>query len=297
MQHEPPDEVILIDDGSTDRTLEIANSYKFQCPYKVISIDNAGQGNARNIGLQAATSNYVYFFDSDDLLVDRFIKSVKEQINLNNQPDIILFSGKSFNDPGYKGNRWIEYSRGFSANYTNRASFLDNALSKNALFCSPCLYISKRSIWLDKGLEFDSNFLEDEAIFYPLLFSCSSYSVSEDVFFLRRNREGSTMTMTPNERHLRGSLNCLQTSLKLLSIHNLTKRELFHIKKRIEMHCISYILMARKTGTKARISMIVSALLKTQSISLALKATAYLLRIDKSETISSIKRSIKRTAA
>jgi glycosyltransferase involved in cell wall biosynthesis len=74
-QTELPDEVILVDDGSIDETLKIAKECEFPVPYRVISIKNGGQGNARNVGVREASSEYVYFFDSDDMLKDNFIKS------------------------------------------------------------------------------------------------------------------------------------------------------------------------------------------------------------------------------
>jgi glycosyltransferase involved in cell wall biosynthesis len=112
-QSELPDEVILIDDGSTDRTLKVAKAFEFPVPYQVVSIENGGQGNARNLGVSLASSEYVHFFDSDDLLTKNFISSIKDQIRHNKCPDIILFSGKSFNDNEYQGNRWVNYCRFF----------------------------------------------------------------------------------------------------------------------------------------------------------------------------------------
>src|SRR5690606_17065438 len=174
-QTELPDEVILIDDGSTDGTLDVANAFEFPVPYQVVSIENGGQGNARNLGISLASSEYVYFFDSDDLLTSKFIQSIKSQIRQNQCPDIILFSGKSFDDSEYQGNRRVNYSRGFSGTFSDRTSFLDKAYSHKALFCSPCLYVSKRLFWGAHGLVFGANFLEDEALFYQLLFVCNKY--------------------------------------------------------------------------------------------------------------------------
>ena len=61
--------VIVVDDGSTDNTLHILRAYEKN--YKNImvqSILNAGVSNARNVGLEAATGDYITFVDSDDWL-------------------------------------------------------------------------------------------------------------------------------------------------------------------------------------------------------------------------------------
>lgn len=62
-------QVIVVDDGSTDNTLHILRAYEKN--YKNImvqSILNAGVSNARNVGLEAATGDYITFVDSDDWL-------------------------------------------------------------------------------------------------------------------------------------------------------------------------------------------------------------------------------------
>lgn len=284
-QTELPDEVILIDDGSTDRTLEVANAFELSVPYRVVSIENGGQGNARNLGASLASSEYLHFFDSDDLLMDHFIESIKKQIRQNQYPDIVLFSGKSFNDREYEGNRWIDYCRGFSDVFSDREQFLDKSLSCCALFCSPCLYISKKVLWGPKGLEFGPDYLEDEALFYSLLFSCSRYLVIDEVFFLRRNREGSTMTMAPNVRHVNGALNCMETTLKLYVRPDLSDKERWHIRKRLEGQCVTYYLMARDAGLKCSYKHISAAARTTKNLTLLFKLGGYALRLDKFESM------------
>ena len=62
-------EVIVVDDGSTDKSLEIAKSYQKQYDFfKVFSIEKSGQAAARNEGIKIADGNYVGFVDSDDFV-------------------------------------------------------------------------------------------------------------------------------------------------------------------------------------------------------------------------------------
>ncbi|SFU95516.1 glycosyltransferase family 2 protein [Halomonas korlensis] len=293
-QTELPDEVILIDDGSSDSTLAVAKAFALPVPYQVVSVENGGQGNARNLGVSLASSEYVYFFDSDDLLTKNFVSTIKDQIRYNQRPDIILFSGESFNDSEYQGNRCVDYSRGFSGVFSDRAQFLDKALSQGALFCSPCLYVSKIALWGPEGLEFGPNFLEDEALFYPVIFACSTYVVIDEVHFLRRNRDGSTMTMAPNAKHVNGALNCMETTLSLYSFKSLATRERWHIRKRLGSHCVVYIVTARRAGLPVRVGEVVSTIVKSRSVSLAVKALLYGLRADQSDTVRKISRAVKR---
>lgn len=64
-QDPAPAEVIVIDDGSTDRSGDIARS--FGDPVRVIRQENAGPAAARNRGIAATTGDLVSFLDADDL--------------------------------------------------------------------------------------------------------------------------------------------------------------------------------------------------------------------------------------
>lgn len=62
-------EIIVVDDGSTDSTLDILRNYeKSYEDFTVICQDNRGPAAARNKGLDAAKGEYIYFFDADDVL-------------------------------------------------------------------------------------------------------------------------------------------------------------------------------------------------------------------------------------
>ena len=61
-------EIILIDDGSTDKSGNICDEYeKIDSRIKVIHQENKGLSGARNAGIEVATGNYIMFIDSDDI--------------------------------------------------------------------------------------------------------------------------------------------------------------------------------------------------------------------------------------
>lgn len=88
-------EVIIVNDESKDRTLEIANRYsKEHSQIKVIDKKNGGVGAARNTGFDLAKGEYIYFLDPDDFLAECTLPNLLE-IAKNKQLDILTFDTKS----------------------------------------------------------------------------------------------------------------------------------------------------------------------------------------------------------
>lgn len=91
-------EIICVDDGSTDRSLQIINDYQKQDGrIKILHQNNKYAGVARNNGLQQAVGKYVIFLDSDDFFSDNLLK---ETINRAESihTDIVVFNGFYYND-------------------------------------------------------------------------------------------------------------------------------------------------------------------------------------------------------
>lgn len=75
-------EVILVDDGSTDRSEQIYRGFESDdCRLKVIKSSNQGAAHARNIGLENAIGEYVMFCDSDDLVSPNWISRLIRFMN------------------------------------------------------------------------------------------------------------------------------------------------------------------------------------------------------------------------
>lgn len=84
-------ELLLVDDGSKDKTLEKCRSYeKMDARVKAIHKENGGISDARNTGIQNATGEYIVFVDGDDWLGEKYLESMYELIQLYPEVDCVL---------------------------------------------------------------------------------------------------------------------------------------------------------------------------------------------------------------
>ncbi len=88
-------EIIIIDDGSKDNSLEICEKLRKEndC-IQVIHTENQGSGPARNIGIEKATGDYIYFPDSDDVIETNAIEILVEAMQ-RYRSDLIIFGYKT----------------------------------------------------------------------------------------------------------------------------------------------------------------------------------------------------------
>ena len=94
-----PKELIFINDGSTDNSIEIANFYKNTLPYlKVIDLKrNVGFANSLNIGLQASTGKYIARIDPDDILTSNRLEAQYSFLEANPNVSVLGSQALYFN--------------------------------------------------------------------------------------------------------------------------------------------------------------------------------------------------------
>src|SRR5699024_1563731 len=80
IQDPPFDEIIIVNDGSTDHTLQTIQDHPCGEVAQIITTANQGLGPARNAGIAAACGDYLHFLDADDVLDAAFTRVIHDTI-------------------------------------------------------------------------------------------------------------------------------------------------------------------------------------------------------------------------
>ena len=89
-------QLILVDDGSKDKSLEICHEYAgSDTRIRVIHQENAGPGIARNVGLEYANGKYVVFIDSDDYIEKEYFQLLSEH-----DEDVVYIDVRNVDESG-----------------------------------------------------------------------------------------------------------------------------------------------------------------------------------------------------
>lgn len=185
-------EVILIDDGSTDFSLKIAETYAEKDDrVTVYSYPNSGQSAARNRGLEVATGQFITFVDADDLLLP---DALEIMYNFICKEDISLVEGKvikaKFHDKKFSVKQCKTY-------IFNPEEAMVDVLYQNRLLPSPCGKLYKKELF--EGLRFEKGLIyEDLNIFYKVLERCNKIIwIDYPVYFYRENENSTLHTWKP----------------------------------------------------------------------------------------------------
>jgi CDP-glycerol glycerophosphotransferase len=209
-------EVIVVDDGSHDETPTLLSLYAAKDErIKVTTVDNGGQGRARNIGMAQAVGAYLFFLDADDTIERTCLKTCVERIS-DDRSDYVVFSFK--------------YIEGGSQRFTNVESYfgdrmLDSRDAINALLdCKAYFSVTRlydAAFIKDNGIQFaEGHIYEDNRFIVETVLLAQRVSVVyAPLYSVRLNSQSSTKTNTDSRKHCDDYLAAIRECVDCLLEH------------------------------------------------------------------------------
>lgn len=209
-------EVIIVNDGSTDGTLNFIESLaKEHQNIVVVDKQNGGQSRARNVGLQKAMGEYILFVDSDDVIIDGTIFTLLAAAKAHNtdmcrgafvkMTDEEIEQGLPMNDNNNIDIQSLKMKTGLQ-------SFIEDY---DPDYSYAVLFIFRRSFLNDNDIAFlEGKLFEDVAFTLDAYVMCGRFVDVPLPFYVYRQRVGSTMS-TMNVKKLKDMNSIIQHALNL----------------------------------------------------------------------------------
>ena len=180
-------ELILVDDGSADKTGEICDAYARRHPQmQVFHVPHGGLGYARNIGTQHARGDYILYLDSDDYIAPDSLGALAADID---GEDLYLLRSQKVS----RGQILEPLRRVEAPAEAEFEAVLYQLVQEETLFCSPCDKAISRSFLAQNGIVFpESRRNEDILWVLQIIASVKSVGISNcPYYFYEQHRPGS----------------------------------------------------------------------------------------------------------
>lgn len=202
-------EIVIVNDGSTDSSMQIIEDYIYKYPQKIraFSIENRGLGEARNYGISKANGTYLGFVDSDDSVrLDMFEIMYSEA--LKNNADCILTDYIATWDTGKS-----EYVNSLPIKNPDRFDALKYSSKYGVV--NICTKLVNRELF--EHVKFPKGFYEDLAT-VPILLSYAKkiHYIQQGLYFYRQ-RSGSITSIKNNDKRL---FDCYAAWDRILTMSN-----------------------------------------------------------------------------
>lgn len=187
-------EIIVVDDGSPDRSGEIAENELAQFNNStVIHQPNGGLSIARNNGLKQAQGKYVWFIDSDDWIAPNSLSILKKAIDEHSQPDVIMFKACRYYENGVVTPRHGKFPFIGKEAVKGTDVFITSTWQTCAQF-----YLMNRTFLNDNLLEFMPGVYHEDNEFTPRML-CQAASIAQiDDILYNTFTNSESITNTPN---------------------------------------------------------------------------------------------------
>ena len=196
-------EIILVDDGSTDKSYDICLKYKKKDKRIVlIHKENGGLSSSRNAGLELVTGDYIMFCDSDDFFLPDTCLLMEKEITEKNADYVIgnyihcTEEGKFWKNPIFDKKTYPNF----------KLSIRDYNKSFYIMSSSVCNKIFRKSFLDEHSFRFVEGIPAEDAIFTTACFIKSSnvYYIKDIIYAYRQRNAGTSISTNNNVEYFRG---------------------------------------------------------------------------------------------
>ena len=183
-------EIIVVEDGSTDKTKEIIKSFEKNKKITIIYNDgNKGLSYSRNVGLRGATGEYIGFIDADDYIDNDFYEELMNSI-IKNKSEIAIADMKVV----YEESLMEFISKCYSDEEFNLYNVINTGLAASA-----CNKLFKKEI-ISKYQFSEGKVNEDLAVVIPALVNAKKISYAKGVYYYYVQHKGSIQNSKFSEK-------------------------------------------------------------------------------------------------
>lgn len=227
-------EIICINDGSTDNTLNILNKYAFKDNrIKIITTENNGPEHARNLAMKEVKGEYVLFVDADDYIELDSCKLLYSRAK-SDDLDMLFFQLTNYiESSGNLVNTDLYNHKCFIDNGVTESTVFDNSTFKDCLFKIPVCPVSKlykTEFLRENNLNFPENMIfEDNLLFYESYFKGNHFGfLKEHLYYRRRHKDSTTQSFNKKFFDIVKVTNLMLDLFKKLDKYDEYKKELIN---------------------------------------------------------------------
>lgn len=216
-------EVIVVNDGTPDKSAEMAREYEKKYPqtFRVIDKENGGHGSAWNRGLKEATGKYLRFLDSDDWFVNENFASHIHLLKLI-EVDIVFSNSATWLENTQKLTTPPHELRKVPDNCMVNANEYQWNIEEVGMNFSNFHYCTYRTSLLQPcyPLFLEKQFYDDAILFIvPILLATTIYNWKETVYIYRLGREGQTMEKETMLKRYRDFEHVISSQISFIKTH------------------------------------------------------------------------------
>lgn len=177
-------EILLIDDGSTDRTPELCDrAARADSRIRVFHQKNCGLGGARNKAIEAAAGKYLCFYDVDDAVAPDWLALLHDNLAAK-MPQLLVYGYREINEQYRTVTRCAFEAHDYDSREALRAGYVENlsGMKFNNGFAWNKVY--SRAFVMEHGLRFsDMRIQQDEVFNHALYLQADCVAVIADVLY------------------------------------------------------------------------------------------------------------------